>query len=213
MFTLLIPKGAKMRLLSRFGIQVVGLAGLALPVAAQQVRPTLAPSVFAGVALPRGDVRSFTNMGFTTGASLDLSANSIPVALRAEAGYTHFAFTYTDLQSNPELSGGNRNQWNGGLDLVVPIPVRVATPYLLGGYGVYRVAIRPNCQEIAVPGVNDATIPTCPGSTSDHAGWSAGVGFDLPGGVLGSRVEARYTRIPIPGGFYSYVPVTFALRF
>jgi len=152
-------------------------------------------------------------MGFTSGAAFDLGVPSIPVGLRAEASYTQFSFNFSDTHTNPTIDGGTRTQWNGGLDLVLPIRTTVATPYLLGGYGVYQVGIHPRCQELLLPEASGATTPTCPGGASDHAGWSAGVGFDLPGGVLGSRLEARYTRISVPGGFYSYVPVTFALRF
>ena len=84
------------------------------------------------------------------------------------------------------------------------------------GYGLYQVAVPPDREALNIPEVASASgaiQPSCPGGSSNHAGWSAGLGLDLPSGALGARIEARYTKISVPGGFYSYVPFTFALRF
>ena len=68
---------------------VLAIAG---PAAAQAPRTQFAPSVSAGVALPRGGVQAYTNNGYTVGAGLDVVRRGIPLSLRAEAGYTHFSF-------------------------------------------------------------------------------------------------------------------------
>jgi hypothetical protein len=164
--------------------------------------------VSAGVALPRGGAQGYTNNGYTVGAGLDVVRRGIPLSLRAEAGYTHFSFHRAVGNS----MDGNRNQWSGALDAVVPLHTSIATPYLIGVVGLYQVRFAMQCLNFII---YDAAgpAPSCPGGTTNHIGWSAGLGVDLPGGRLGSRLEARYTRIAVPGGFYSYVPVTFALRF
>jgi len=190
----------------------LGLLSSASPLLAQQAATRWTPSINVGAALPRGDVRSFTNTGYTDGVALDV-AGAFPVGLRAEAGYTHFSFTYPDRYTQGTHFDGKRNQYNGGLDLVLPVHTRFVTPYLIGGAGFYHLSVHENCEALMLPDASAATTPTCAGDESAHLGWSGGVGFDLPGGFLGSRIEARYTKIPIPGGAYSYVPLTFALRF
>jgi hypothetical protein len=182
---------------------------VAVPAQAQAARTLFTPTLSAGVALPRGGVQHYTNYGYTVGAALDAARQGIPVSLRAEAGYTHFSF----YQAAGNAHDGDRNQWSGALDAVLPVHTPVATPYLIAGAGLYQVTFAIPCTGIIYDASGATVPPNCPGGTSNHAGWSAGLGVDLPGGLLGSRLEARYTRIVIPGGFYSYVPVTFALRF
>jgi len=153
------------------------------------VVPSLKPSLYAGIALPTGDFKTGMNSGYTLGGALDLTLPASPVAFRGEGSYTSF-----------DASGGGAktSDASGRVNLVLPMHMIVATPYLIGGVGYYHVT-------------SDVTGF---GSASENKiGYNVGAGIDLPLGVMAARIEARYHHVSLDGGSYTYVPITFGIRF
>jgi opacity protein-like surface antigen len=153
--------------------------------------PAVSPSLFVGIAVPTGDLHTTSrNAGYTAGGALDLRASSIPVGLRAEAAYMRFGI---------KNGGGNLSDLSGRLNAVIPVHLVAATPYLIGGVGEYHVK---------------ADLDGVASNTQNRFGYNVGAGIDLPLGSLGGRIEARYHHISLDGGGdYSYVPITFSVRF
>jgi opacity protein-like surface antigen len=176
------------------GAALLILAGGAQAAQAQvpSVVPSVKPSLYAGLAVPTGDFKDGVNSGYTVGGALDLTLPAMPLAWRGELSYTNFG-----LKS--DVADGSVSDVSGRVNAVIPMHLIVATPYIIGGVGYYHVT----------------TDVTNVGSSSDNKfGYNVGVGVDLPLGTLGARIEARYHHVSMDGGgAYSYIPITFGLRF
>lgn len=191
-----------MRVSTKFGMTVLGaLAISASTLSAQAARPTTVsfhPSVSAGIAMPTGDTKDGMKTGYTVNGGIDLDMG-MPVAWRAEVGYSHFEADGID---------GSLSDFSGRANAVFKIPGAVLTPYFIGGVGMYRVKATVDCSVID---------PTCSGTDISNSenkfGWNVGAGVDLPLGALASRIEARYHSVSMDGGTYTYLPVTFGIRF
>jgi opacity protein-like surface antigen len=73
------------------------------------------------------------------------------------------------------------------------------SPYFIAGYGMYHVSASEN-------GIDS--------DAQNKMGWNAGVGVDLPLGPIGGRIEARYHSVSMDNGAkYTYMPITFGIRF
>lgn len=176
------------------GAALLILAGGAQAAQAQvpSVVPSVKPSVYAGLALPTGNFKDGSNSGYTVGGALDLTLPAMPLAWRGEVSYTNFGI-------KDAAGGGSTSDVSGRVNAVIPMHLIVATPYLIGGVGYYHVTVS----------------PTGLGSSSENKiGFNVGAGIDFPLGTLAARVEARYHHVSLDGGgTYSYVPITFGLRF
>lgn len=176
------------------GAVLVVLAAGAQTAQAQvpSVVPSVKPSLYAGLAVPTGDFKNSSNSGYTVGGALDLTLPVMPLAWRGEVSYTNFGI-------KDAFGGGSTSDVSGRVNAVLPMHLIVATPYIIGGVGYYHVTVS----------------PTGLGSSSQNKfGFNVGAGIDFPLGLLAARVEARYNHVSMDGGgTYSYVPITFGIRF
>lgn len=153
------------------------------------VVPSVKPSLYAGIALPTGDFKTGMNSGYTVGGALDLTLPASPVAFRGEGSYTSFG---------AKGGGETFSDASGRVNIVLPMHMIVATPYVIGGVGYYHVM---------------DNLTGFPSATTNKFGYNVGAGIDFPLGVMAARVEARYNHVSLDNGSYTYVPITFGLRF
>lgn len=164
---------------------------------AQTATPiTFQPSIYAGAALPTGDTGDGLNTGYTIGAGLDIHTMTAPLSWRAEASYTNFG---------AEGGGGSISDISGRANAVLSMPTTGFSPYAIGGVGIYHAKASADFGG----GVT--------GSESENDfGWNIGAGIDFPIGEIAGRLEVRYNHVSNvfdSGTAYTYVPITFGIRF
>lgn len=187
-----------------FSLAVLTSLGSA-SIAKAQVSNPLKFTVSGGAALPVGDTKDGTDVGYTVGAAIDYRIPLSPLGFRAEGIYTSFEAKDTGGADDASLSdlGLNANVvfWlpNAGS------PVR---PYLTGGPSYSRIKISASSGSVDL-------------SASDNNwGFNVGGGIDFALGTLSTRLDVRYKRIS-SGDFFEtgesgtvqYIPITFGITF
>ena len=186
-----------------FSFAVLASIGSA-SVAQAQVSNPLKFTVFAGGALPTGDLKDGTNTGYNVGAALDYRFPLSPFGVRGEGIYSSFG-SKDDGFGDADLSdlGFNANAvvWlpNAGS------PVRA---YLTGGPTYSRIKVSGS------EGNVDVSI------TDNNWGFNVGGGLDFALGALSTRLDVRYRRISSDdffgtgeSGTVEYIPITFGITF
>lgn len=186
-----------------FSFAVLASIGSA-SVAQAQVSNPLKFTVFAGGALPTGDLKDGTNTGYNVGAALDYRFPLSPFGFRGEGIYSSFG-AKDDGFGDADLSdlGFNANAvvWlpNAGS------PVRA---YVTGGPTYSRIKVSGS------EGNVDVSI------TDNNWGFNVGGGLDFALGALSTRLDVRYRRISSDdffgtgeSGTVQYIPITFGITF
>jgi outer membrane protein with beta-barrel domain len=154
------------------------------------------PSLYAGAAIPTGDLGDALNTGFTVGGGLDLHTGPSPLSWRGEVAYTRYT-------AKDDGSGFDEHfsDLSGRVNAVLGMPATGFAPYVIGGVGLYHLTA-------------SASGGGFTGSASDNKfGWNIGAGIDMPIGEIAGRLEVRYHRVSEDNGSYTYVPITFGIRF
>jgi opacity protein-like surface antigen len=173
---------------------VLALVAFGTEVASAQ---SFKPSVFGSVVLPTGDIGNSLNTGFMAGAAADVSL-SMPVSWRAEASYARFG-----LKNDGSGDTGSSSDVSGRINAVFSLPSMGVSPYIIGGGGLYHVMT-----SFTSPGVVSADL------SSNRFGWNVGAGIDMQVASVPARIEARYHSVSMDGGGkYTYMPITFGIRF
>jgi opacity protein-like surface antigen len=173
---------------------VLALVALGSEVASAQ---SFKPSVFGSVVLPTGDIGNSLNTGFMAGAAADVSL-SMPVSWRAEASYARFG-----LKNDGAGDTGNSSDVSGRINAVFSLPSMGVSPYIIGGGGLYHVMT-----SVTSPTFGNADV------SSNRFGWNVGAGIDMQVASIPARIEARYHSVSMDGGSkYTYMPITFGIRF
>ena len=174
-------------------------------VAQAQVANPLKFTVFAGAALPTGDLKDGANVGYTLGGALDYHVPLSAIGFRGEGTYTSFGAKDTGGADDADLSdlGANAN-----LVFWLPNPGSPVHAYLTGGPSFSRIKVS------ASSGSVSASV------TDNNWGFNVGGGLDFPLGALSTRLDVRYKRISSDNFFGSgesgtiqYIPITFGLTF
>ncbi len=181
-------------------IPVAALALVAIggEVSSAQTASTMSfrPSLYAGAAIPTGDIGNSLNTGFTVGGGLDLHTGPSPLSWRGEVSYTRY-----NAKDDGSGTTGNFSDVSGRVNAVVGMPATGFAPYLIGGVGIYHLSASETNSGFTL-------------STSDNKfGWNIGAGVDMPIGDIAGRLEVRYNSVSEDGGNYTYVPITFGIRF
>ncbi|MGI8547956.1 MAG: outer membrane beta-barrel protein [Gemmatimonadaceae bacterium] len=126
--------------------------------------------VSGGAAVPTGDLSDVASVGYNVTGSLGLSVPTLPVGLRVDGAYNSFGI------KNDLLTGTGAGNVDGNArvlsltgNLVLPIPLVLIRPYLIGGAGIYNVRL-------------SATATDQNGTSSGSASESK-FGFNLGAGV------------------------------
>ena len=176
-------------------ILAAALAGVALvsfEARAQVVTPkSVQFGVALGAALPLSDLKTDFNTGFNGTAVLAFQPSLIPLGVRIDGAYNQFG-----------AKGGGANAHFTSItgNLVYKIPSTSFSPYLIGGAGLYSVAV-------SVNGLGTAS--------ENHFGWNAGGGISMPLSGFETFLEARYNQAQGTNGNPSlkFIPITFGVMF
>ena len=144
----------------------------------------------AGIAFPTGDLGNVANTGYNVTVSVGYKPQFTPIGVRADAAYNQFG-----LQGG----GGNVNIPAFTGNLVYGLPMGTLSPYAIGGAGLYRTNV-----DITGRG----------SSGNNHFGFNIGGGIKIPLSTsFETFVEARYNRVTLNGGSFSFIPVTVGMMF
>lgn len=158
------------------------------PAAAQLGVMPLHIGAAVGGAFPLSDFGNAFNTGFNVTGTVAVTPPLIPVGFRGDVVYNQFGSKGTS-SANAKIAGASANA-------VFGLPGVIVTPYVIGGIGYYHVS-------------SSLTGTTA----SNHFGFNAGAGLNVPLLVFKAFVEARYYRISESGGSTSFVPVTVGVMF
>jgi opacity protein-like surface antigen len=144
----------------------------------------------AGIAFPTGDLGSVTNTGYNVSVMVGYKPEFTPIGVRAEAAYNQFGSqTFNGNVNIPSFTG----------NLVFGLPVGTLSPYAIGGAGLYRTNVDVNGGGTA---------------GDNHFGFNIGGGIKIPlSSSFETFVEARYNRVTVNNGSFSFIPVTVGVMF
>jgi hypothetical protein len=142
----------------------------------------------AGVGLPTGDLSDIANTGYNVTVIGGYRPLNSPIAVRVDAAYNQFGLKNTNGNVNIPAFTGN---------LVYELPGASFSPYAIGGAGLYRT-------NVDVSGGGSAG--------ENHFGFNVGGGIKLPLTTsFETFVEARWNRVSVNNGSFSFVPVTIGI--
>jgi opacity protein-like surface antigen len=143
-----------------------------------------------GIAFPTADLGSVTNTGYNVSVMVGYKPELTPISVRAEAAYNQFGSqTFNGNVNIPSFTG----------NLVFGMPMGTLSPYAIGGAGLYRT-------NIDVNGGGSAG--------ENHFGFNIGGGLKIPlSSSFETFIEARYNRVTVNGGSFSFIPVTVGVMF
>ena len=139
----------------------------------------------AGIAFPTSDLSDIANTGYNVTLAVGYKPMFTPIGVRVEAAYNQFGLKGFDGNVNIPAFTGN---------LVYSVPGVSFSPYVIGGAGLYRT-------NVDVAGG---------GSTGENRfGFNIGGGIKIPLSTsFETFAEARYSRVTVPNGSLSFIPVT-----
>lgn len=167
-----------------FTAVALALAASSAPAAAQ-----INVSLGGGPSFPVGDLGDVADMGFNGLIGAEVVVPMVPFGVRIDGMINQFGFTDVEDVDLRVLSGT--------VNAMLRIPMVAASPYLIGGIGVYNSDMGD---------VGDLDIPS---ETDLGANIGIGVRFGLSGlAVFG---EARMHNIFTDGESIRFIPVTLGL--
>jgi opacity protein-like surface antigen len=181
-------------------LSLAAVATFASPVVARaQVSNPLKFTIFAGAALPSGDISNDVKTGYTLGGAVDLRAPLMPVGLRGELTYSKL-----DAKDTQGLESASMSETAGNLNAVfwMPSAGTPLTAYLTGGPTYAHVSAN----------ASDSGVSA---SASDNRfGFNVGGGIDFRLSGLSTRLDVRYKQISMDGGgSFKTIPITFGITF
>jgi opacity protein-like surface antigen len=168
---------------------MLAAAGTANAQAATVLKPVQF-GVALGGAIPLSDLGKNFNTGYNFTGTIGVNPAGMPVGFRIDAAYNQFGSKGT-TNVNAKIAGVSGN-------VVLSMAGAGITPYLIGGVGYYRVSS-------SASGIGSVA--------SNHFGFNAGAGLNLPLSGFSTFIEARYNRISESGASTSFVPVTVGVMF
>jgi hypothetical protein len=160
----------------------VAVAALAMAGSAGDAAAQVRLSVAGGPSFPTGDHHLDTGYHVQVGA--DFSLPMIPIGLRVDGAFNRFAEDH-----------GHYQVLNGSINGILNIPLLVATPYIIGGVGLYS-----------------AEDEAHGGERETGAGVNVGAGVRLPLPGLAVFAEARLHH-PFDSDQLRFVPLSIGIRF
>lgn len=168
---------------------LLAAAGTANAQAATVLKPVQL-GVALGAAIPLSDFGKSFSTGFNLTGMIGLNPAGMPVAFRIDGAYNQFG-AKSSTQVNAKIASVSGN-------VVLSRASAGMTPYLIGGVGYYH-------ESASAAGIGSAA--------SNHLGFNAGAGLNIPLTGFTAFIEARYNRISKNAGSTSFVPVTVGVIF
>jgi hypothetical protein len=156
----------------------------ALLVAAPTLHAQASFSIAAGASVPTGDAAEVVKMGYNATVGVGFKPPLAPIGVRVEGMFNSFEF------DGPEASQRVMALTGNGTYTILP------QLYAIGGVGMYN-------SKASVDGAESST----------DFGFNIGAGLNIPLTGFGTYVEARYHHIPVEGGSFTFLPITFGIKF
>jgi opacity protein-like surface antigen len=161
----------------------------ATPASAQGYNP-FQIGASGGIAFPTADLGSVANTGYDISVMVGYKPEFTPISVRAEAAYNEFGSKVFNGNVNIPAFTGN---------LVFGMPMGTLSPYAIGGAGLYRT-------NVSLNGGGSAG--------ENHFGFNIGAGIKIPlSSSFETFVEARYNRVTVNNGSFTFIPVTVGVMF
>jgi opacity protein-like surface antigen len=136
----------------------------------------------AGIAFPSGDLSNGASTGYNVTLMVGYKPMLTPIGVRVEAAYNEFGSDVGFAKINVPAFTGN---------LVYGLPGVSFSPYIIGGAGLYTPNIALN------------------GGRESKFGFNIGGGIKIPlSSSFETFVEARYNKVSVNNGTFSFIPVT-----
>jgi opacity protein-like surface antigen len=161
----------------------------AAPVSAQAYNPFQIGAA-GGIAFPTSDLQKAANTGYDIAVMVGYKPQDTPIGVRAEAAYNQFGSkVFNGNVSIPSFTG----------NLVFGLPTGMLSPYAIGGAGLYRT---------------NANLNGGGSAGENHFGFNIGGGIKIPLSTsFETFVEARYNRVTVNNGSFTFIPVTVGVMF
>jgi hypothetical protein len=170
--------------MSRYVKGIAAVFAVAMAVSAADADAQVRFSIAGGPSFPTGDEQHL-DMGFHVQAGADFGMPLLPFGLRLDGAFNRF---------KDSLDDGNYDVVHGAANAVLNIPLVVATPYLIGGLGVYAAEDKAHGEERVT-----------------NLGFNVGAGIRLPLPGLSVFAEARLHN-PFDQEV-RFVPISLGFRF
>jgi hypothetical protein len=174
-----------------FAAALAGVALISFEARGQSASKSVQFGAALGVAIPLSDLKTCCNTGFNGTAILAFQPSLIPLGVRIDGAYNQFGVKGGGANSHFTSVTGN---------LVYKMPSTSFSPYLIGGAGLYQVAVSAS---------GGGTF------SEKHFGWNAGAGVSMPLSGFETFVEARYNQVQMSTGnpTLKFIPITFGVLF
>jgi opacity protein-like surface antigen len=151
--------------------------------------------VAGGATAPQGDAKDVFDAGWHGGALLTLNLPVLPLGIRVDG-------SYHKLDASDDVGGsGDVEVLAGTANVVVGFRALLVKPYVVGGFGYYRLDF------------SDESFPSAFSGTENETGWNAGAGVSISLRKIDLFVEARYHSVSTEGERFEFVPVSVGLVF
>jgi opacity protein-like surface antigen len=179
---------------SVLGVMTAILAITASAPAVQAQNP-MTFGIAAGASIPMGDLGDdFAKTGWHGMATLGFMPAMLPFGMRIDGMYNSMSLEDALGDASVRIIGANVNA-------IIAMPAMVASPYLIGGIGMYNSKIDTD---------DDLDFDT-DGSTDFGINVGIGTKFNLSG--FGTFAEIRYHNIFSEGSSTQFLPITFGIMF
>lgn len=175
--------------MTKYGKSAIAIVAIALAAAAATPADASAQLRFAaagGPSFPVGGLSDEADTGFNILLGAGLSVPLLPVGVRADGMLNQFPASEQD---------GNVRILSGSVNAVLEMPLILATPYLIGGLGVYNSRF---------------TDGDAGSATDTGANIGAGIRLGLPG--LNVFAETRFHNIFSEGSSTRFIPISLGVR-
>jgi len=173
---------------------MTAIVAIAASAPAAQAQNPMTFGIAAGASIPMGDLGDdFAKTGWHGMATLGFMPSMLPFGMRIDGMYNSMSLEDALGDASIRIIGANANA-------IIAMPATVASPYLIGGIGMYNSKIDTDDPDLDFEGETDFGI-------------NIGIGtkFNLSG--FGTFAEIRYHNIFSEGSSTQFLPITFGIMF
>jgi opacity protein-like surface antigen len=166
---------------------------------------TVRVGLTAGATLPIGDFGDIAALGFNVGGLVEFQPVNMPVGLRLEGVYHRNEIDF-DALPGLDVDGNTRIlAFTGNAILPLGAGTETASPYLIGGVGIYNLKGEGS---ISFGGVTDSES-----DSETKFGLNGGAGVRLPLSGFTASIEARFHTVFTSESNTNFIPFSFNIVF
>ena len=172
---------------------MTAIVAIAASAPAAQAQNPMTFGLAAGASLPMGDFGDIANTGWHGMATLGFMPPALPFGMRIDGIYNSLKVDDAFGDANARIMGVNANA-------IIAMPATIASPYLIGGLGMYNAKI-----------TSDDVDLESDGETAFGINIGIGTKFNLSG--FGTFAEIRYHNVFTDDQSTQFLPITFGIMF